>query len=68
MLPDTLIYDFPDIVSPPDHSNDNYDVNSNHFDSDDGEAMSDGSNNGHGISDNIADDPSANWLDNMCAE
>ena len=60
LLLDALIYDFPDIVSPLDHSNDNYDVNSNHFDSDDGEAMS--------ISDNVVDDPSANWLDNMCAE
>ena len=73
LLLDALIYDFPDIVSPPNHNNhDSHNDNDiNHYESDDGsEAMSVHSNDdhGHGSCDNIADDLSANWLDNMCAE
>ena len=66
LLLDALIYDFPDIVSPPDHNNTNqHDDRNNMSHCDDnnyGDAMSIGSQ------DNISDDPSANWLDNMCAE
>jgi len=70
LLLDALIYDFPDIVSPPDlHNNDSHNDLS-HYENDDSEATSIHGNDdqSHGSCDNIADDPSANWLDNMCAE
>jgi hypothetical protein len=73
LLLDALIYDFPDIVSPPDHTNvddhttDDYDISGAmnvHGDSDD-----DGHNGlGHVEAHDDDEDPSANWLDNMCAE